>query len=93
MSAVSIFWKEVGLDYGNGKTPEPFGFLLEGFFEGEWHTLVDARENREEKNIDYRTFPDRVCTRVRLTLTRPKKLRVGVVDFAVFGKYFEVRHA
>lgn len=89
VSAVRIFWKEIGLDYQNGVTPEPFGFLLEGFFEGEWTTLVDARENREEKNIDYRTFPDTVCTAVRLTLAPTERIGVGVVDFAVFGKFYE----
>jgi hypothetical protein len=62
---------------------------LEGFFEGEWTTLVDARENREEKNIDYRTFPDTVCTSVRLTLAPTERIGVGVVDFAVFGKFYE----
>ena len=67
--------------------PEPIGFRLEGFYDGAWFTLVDNTAPREEKNIDYHIFADARCQKVRLTLQKPKKIGVGVIDLAVFGTY------
>lgn len=86
-SAVRIFWKEIGLDYQNGVLPEPIGFLLEGCCDGKWFTLVDNTAPSEEKNIDYHMFADARCEKIRLTLLKPKKITVGVIDLAVFGTY------
>ncbi len=89
VGAVRLFWREIGLDYAAGKRPGPVGWLLEGKCRaGDWFPLVDCRDNDRELNIDYRPFPPAQCDRVRLTLTRkPAGLEIGVIDFAVFGRY------
>lgn len=88
VGAVRIFWRDVGLDAAAGKLPEPIRYLLEGWNNGEWFPLIDRRENTEETNIDYRAFPVRACRKVRLTVTGwNRALGLGVIDFAVFGKF------
>jgi hypothetical protein len=32
-------------------------------------------------------FADARCEKIRLTLQKPKKITVGVIDLAVFGTY------
>lgn len=87
VGAARLFWRETGLNYEKGVVPAPVGFLLEGFRDGEWFPLIDCTDTREERNIDYRSFEEKECEKVRLTLTRQGKgLRIGVIDFAVFGK-------
>lgn len=44
----------------------------------------------EEFNIDYQTFDNAVCERVRLRIVaQNRKLGVGVVDLAVFGTHID----
>lgn len=86
VSAVRLFWRDVGLDYAKGITPKPIGFILEGCRKGEWFTLLDASDNTEERNIDYRIFDDAICDRVRLRITSwNRDMAVGLCDFTVFG--------
>lgn len=85
-AAVRIFWRENGLDYSGGVLPGPIGWLLEGLDGGEWITLADNRNPAEEKNIDYKVFPIKKCSSVRLTITdHPRGIHPGIIDFAVFG--------
>ena len=85
-SAVRLFWRDVRLDYAKGILPAPIGFILEGELDGKWITLLDRSHPELERNIDYETFEDTVCERVRLRITSwNKELGIGVVDFAVFG--------
>lgn len=84
--AVRIFWRERGLDYQKGIVPGPMCYLLEGYTGSKWVALMDKRDNKEEKNIDYQVFDPTVCNKVRLTITKwPKGIHPGVIDFAVFG--------
>ena len=86
ISAVRLFWRDVGLDYAKGITPAPVGFILEGELDGKWTTVLDRSAPAEELNVDYQIFDDTVCDRIRLRLTSwNKKMAVGVVDLAVFG--------
>lgn len=86
-AACRIFWREVGLNYENGVTPAPVKYIVEGYRAGKWFTLLDMRENDSEKNIDYQTFAPRLCSKVRLKIVGcGAGLRIGVIDFAVFGK-------
>lgn len=90
VGAVRLFFRELGLDVRRGILPAPIGYLLEGECDGVWFPLVDRRENDEERNIDYRSFPLRSCEKVRLTITKKNPLtRVGLIDFAVFGRRAE----
>ncbi len=91
VSAIRLFWRDVGLDYAAGAVPAPYRYLLEGRTPaGEWVTLLDRRDSEEEYNIDYRTFPATLCNAVRLTVTGwGRGLTPGVIDWAVFGHYPE----
>lgn len=87
VGAVRLFWRDVDLDYAKNK-PAPVRYVLEGYRSGEWFTLLDMSQNDEERNIDYRTFDTALCEKVRLKLVGwGDGLRIGVVDFAVFGIY------
>lgn len=86
VSSVRLFWRDVRLDYAKNILPVPVGFILEGELDGKWTTLLDRSTPTEERNIDYETFDDAVCERVRLRITSwNRELGIGVVDFAVFG--------
>ena len=85
VGAVRLFWRDVDLDYASGKMPEPVRFVLEGVCGGKTFTLVNASDNNTELNIDYRTFDMTLCEKVRLKIL-PRKLKTGLIDFAVFGR-------
>lgn len=86
-----IFWKEIGLDYGQGIIPGAIKYLIEGCRSGKWFTLFDATSNESEMNIDYREFDGSfICRKVRLKIVeKPKDLKIGVIDFTVFGKRYK----
>ena len=86
ISAVRIFWRDNGLNYSSGVLPGPIGYLLEGFNGNEWIILLDNRRPKEEKNIDYKVFPIKRCSRVRISITDwPCGIHPGIIDFTVFG--------
>ena len=88
VGAVRLFWREVGLDYSKGRKPKPVQYTVEGYNQGEWKTLLDMSNNQEEKNIDYQTFEETLCEKVRLRiLGGARNLHIGVIDFTVFGNY------
>ncbi len=91
VGAVRLYWREVGLDYAKGAVPAPVQYLLEGKNEdGEWFTLLDRRSSEEELNIDYQSFDVALCDKVRLTITGwGEGWEIGLIDFAVFGRYPE----
>lgn len=87
VGASRVFWREIGLDYANGVTPAPVKYIVEGVLNGETFVLVDASCQTEELNVDYKTFELKECEKVRLKiLGTGTKLKVGVIDFTVFGK-------
>lgn len=87
--AVRIMWRDVNMDYDKGIIPGAYGYVVEGrekVGEGEWRTLLDMSNNKEDYNIDYRSFPPAVCRELRLRiLSCPKGIIPGVVSFTVFG--------
>lgn len=90
VSALRLFFREIGVDVRAGILPQPIGYLLEGACGDTWFPLADRRQNREERNVDYITFPAQICDKVRLTLTgKNPHTQVGLIDFAVFGKRTE----
>lgn len=90
ISSARIWWRELDIDYASGRTPAPVGYVIEGFDGEEWKTVLDASDNGEDKNIDYRIFDTFTCQKVRLRITKwAKDCRIGVIDFAVFGEYAE----
>lgn len=90
VSACRIFWRELGLDYARGIVPAPVQYIVEGYRGGEWFLLLDMSENDIEKNIDYQVFETKSCSKVRLKIVgHGKGLRIGVIDFSVFGKMAE----
>ena len=88
--ACRIFWREIGLDYAKGIVPSPIRYIVEGYLDKEWFVLLDMSQNDVDKNIDYQVFEPSICSKVRLKIVGcGKGLKVGVIDFAVFGKDVE----
>ncbi len=88
VEAVRLVWRDVDLDYAQGRVPGPIQWRLEGApADGPFQVLVDASDNRQDLLIDYRTFPVQAVRRIRLVVTRwPAGLRPGVTDLSVFGR-------
>ena len=87
VGAVRLFWRDVNLDYKNGKKPAPVRYIFEGICEGRSFVLVDASAEGEELNVDYKTFDMTLCEKVRLKIfPRKNGLKVGLIDFAAFGR-------
>lgn len=86
--AVRIFWAEINYDPGNGVMAGPVKYCVEGYTqERGWFILTDCSDNETDFNIDYRTFPEMQCRKVRLKISgKPEGLTVGVIDFSVFGR-------
>lgn len=86
--ASRIFWKEIGLDYKNAVLPAPIKYTVEGYCNGKWSCLIDATQNEEEKNIDYREFVQpQICNKVRIKIVQmPPNLKIGIIDFSIFGE-------
>lgn len=88
--AFRVFWREVGLNYAAGAIPAPVRYKAEGYLNGRWFLLKDMSGNTEEKNIDYQTFPPKICSKARLTIFGAGAgVEIGVIDFALFGRYAE----
>lgn len=87
VGAVRLFWRDVDLDYANGKKPEPVKYILTGICDGKEVILTDQSANERELNIDYKTFDMTVCEKVRLKIY-PKTggTKIGLIDFSVFGR-------
>lgn len=86
VAALRVFWRDNGLDYLTRVLPGPIGYTLEGLCDNGWEMLLDNRNPKEERNIDYKTFPVKKCREVRLTITDwPEGIHPGVIDFTVFG--------
>lgn len=86
VGSVRLFWRDIGLNVKEGKLPKPVKYLIEGFENGAWFTLLDKRDHDEERNIDYQAFPAKLCRKVRLTIYTEGK-EIGLIDFSAFGKY------
>ena len=61
VGAVRLFWRDVNLDYKNGKKPAPVRYIFEGICEGRSFVLVDASAEGEELIVDYKTFDMTLC--------------------------------
>ncbi len=90
VSAMRVMWRDIGLDYAGGVLPGPYRYVVEGCPDFDqpdtWITLVDRSHNEEELNVDYKTFDAVSVEKVRLkVLSAPKGMKVGVIDFTVFG--------
>ncbi|CDC71912.1 glycoside hydrolase family 43 [Candidatus Colimorpha enterica] len=95
VQAARLLFREIGMDYQAGRYPGPIRYTVEGCIDNdldEWVTLLDCRENTEDRNCDFRTFPAITCESVRLTLFgAPDGIIPGVIDFSVFGQRDENR--
>jgi len=90
VSGIRLFWREIGLDYDKGILPGPVQYIIEYREElpdSPWLTLLDCSDNAIDYNIDYRSFPVRLCSQIRIRITgKPAGLQIGITDFAIFGK-------
>lgn len=87
LCALRLFWAEDGYNPAENVQAGPVGFLLEGLCNGEYKPLLNAADNGTDYNIDYREFPETVCSGVRVTITRkPQGIQTGIIDFSVFGR-------
>lgn len=88
VGASRIFWSELNYDPEKGMNAGPVGYILEGRSGSEdWFCLTDCSDNKTDFNIDYRTFDEKKCRQVRLTVkSKPRNLTVGIIDFSVFGR-------
>ncbi|MBQ7822363.1 MAG: family 43 glycosylhydrolase [Clostridia bacterium] len=95
VEASRLLFREIGMDYQSGRYPGPISYTVEGRVDDcndKWVTLIDRRENTEDRNCDYHTFPPVTCDSVRLTLHgAPNGIIPGVMDFSVFGLRDETR--
>lgn len=83
-----VFWSEMNYDPESGICAGPVGYVIDGFSEQDgWFRLLDCSDNVTDLNTDYRKFGEKVCRKVRLSITsKPGNLSVGVTDFSIFGK-------
>lgn len=88
VGASRIFWSEINYNPENHIFSGPVGYIIEGCIkDGDWFILNDCSGNTTDYNIDFRTFKEKPCRKVRLTVTAvPAGLSTGVIDFSVFGK-------
>lgn len=86
ISSLRIWFRDIELDYKNKKTPTPVPYLVKAMVNGEYITIVDKSNPKEELNIDYVVFDDVVASKVKLILLTNK---IGVIDFSIFGKMEE----
>lgn len=91
VGAVRLFFRDVNLNYEKGIVPRPVRYIIEGSLNGsEYFVLYDASQNQEELNIDYRVFPEKKVSKVRIRLLKEEdQLRIGIIDFSVFGNMKE----
>ncbi len=89
VSAMRIYWRDIGIDYENGVLPGPFKYKVELSEDGEnWVTVVDKSENSVDYANDYEPFETTKATFARLViLGSPKGIEPGVIDFTVFGTH------
>lgn len=87
VGAIRLFFRDVNLDYAKNILPRPVRYIIEGQLDnGEYFTLLDRSDNKQELNIDYQTFKEQKVSKVRLRILKEKdNLRIGVIDFSVFG--------
>ncbi|MEA4823929.1 MAG: family 43 glycosylhydrolase [Clostridiaceae bacterium] len=94
LEASRIIWRDIGLSYEKGVYPGAFRYKIEAGNDGggtEWRCILDMTGNREDYNIDYKTFPPVTASAVRLVITgAPKGVCPGVVSFTVFGKRISI---
>lgn len=88
VGASRVFFSELNYNPAEGIHAGAIGYKVEGWNSRDGlFTLIDCSGNDTDYNIDYRTFEERKCRRVRLTITKkPPRLTVGVIDFAAFGR-------
>ncbi len=87
VSAARIVWKEAYIDYANGIFAEPVSYVIEGIDQNNNKIiLLDASENQDEINCDYREFEPKICKEITLRFKKPEKYDLGIVDFTVYGK-------
>ena len=86
---VRLMWRDIGMDAENGILPGPFKYVIEYAVDSEftdWRILVDASENQDDLNIDYRET-DGVGYGIRIRiLGAPKGITPGLVSIMAFGK-------
>jgi len=89
LGAVRILWKEPGLDYESGAVPGPHQYKFEVSAEAgkdDWTVVLDQTRNDVDMLIDYQPFDPVRARYVRFAITGwPKPIRVGVIEFTVFG--------
>lgn len=93
-AALRLCWKDIGLYLDGGVVSGPYRYRLEGFVGTDWKTLVDASENDVDLTVDYRCFPVRRCSLIRLTiLESPVGITPGLLQLTVFGTNDRIHHA
>ena len=81
-----IVWRDVGLDYDNGKAPTPISFIIEGRVDGEFKVLYDNSKNTEDLCCDYLEFTPTLLKEVRISFKQKEGYKFGITDFTVFGE-------
>lgn len=82
-----IMWRDVDLDIEKGNLPEPIGYVIEAKNkDGKWECVLDKSDNDVDMLIEYLYLKPTKATEVRLRITKkPKRIRLGVINFTVFG--------
>ena len=87
VSAIRLWWRDIGLDYEGGVLPGPFRFRIEGKVgEGDWFTIADKTDNAVDMHIDFVTFDTVPVDHVRVVITGwPEGISPALIDASVFG--------
>lgn len=85
VNSVRIVWREVGLDYDKGITPEPVNYIIEGELDDKKEVLCDCSKNVCEQCCDYKEFAPKACRYVTIRFQQKQEYKLGVIDFTVFG--------
>jgi hypothetical protein len=87
ISAIRLWWRDIGLDYDNGILPGPFKFKIEGSLEDDdWFTIVDKTQNEVDMHIDFLTFDTVEADQVRIVITGwAKGITPALIDATIFG--------
>lgn len=88
VSSFRVIWRDVGINFEQGRLPGAFQYAVEGLTEGGWETLFDASRNETDINCAYHECTPKDVTEVRLRiLGSPKGIEPGVLNFTAFGVY------
>ena len=90
-SAMRIIWRDVNINPDENRVAGAFQYKVSVSVDNKnWTTVVDKSDNKTDYLIDYEVFDTVRANFVRLTVVgSPEGIEPGIIDFTVFGEYYE----